>query len=157
MIRSFLFGMCSLLFLTMSQCTSIKELSSPNFIGGESYYKTWVAGVEGGGSGLDFFIDVKDLPESVMLEEIYFKNYNTSIVYNSGAYIARFKTSLNSTSDESSINNISKVVDSPFAIGEEEAILVYKEHGKVKYVKISQVENKGHMALPSAGGQRIRN
>lgn len=157
MIRSFLFGICSLLFLTMSQCTSIKELSSPSFIGEESYYRTWVAGVEGGGSGLDFFIDIKDIPESVMLEEVYFKNYNTPIVYNSGAYIARFKTSLNNTSDESSINNISKVVDPPFAIGEEEAILVYKENGKVKYVKIRQIKNKGHIALPSAGGQRIRN
>lgn len=157
MVRSFLLGICSLLFLTMSQCTSTKELSSPNFIGEGSYYRTWVAGVEGGGSGLDFFIDIKDIPESVVLEEVYFKKYNTSIVYNSGAYVARFKTTLNSTSDESSINNTSTIVKSPFEIEEEEAILVYKENGKVKYVKISQIENKGHMALPSAGGREIRN
>lgn len=157
MVRSFLFGIYSLLFLTMSQCTSIKKLSSPDFIGEGSYYRTWVAGVEGGGSGLDFFIDVKDLPESVVLEEVYFKKYNTSIVFNSGAYVARFKTTLNSSSDESSINTISKIVKPPFEIGEEEAILVYKENSTVKYVKISQVKNKGHMALPSAGGRKIRN
>lgn len=154
MIRSLLFGICSLLFLAMSQCTSIKELSNPSFIGETSYYSTWVAGIEGGGSGLDFYIDLINIPGSITPIELYFKGKKAPVVLEKETYVVHFKTAANSKPEE--VSSISASYDPtkfPFELGVEEAILMYKENGKIQYTKIDKIKKKGHIAFPSAGKQ----
>ncbi len=159
MIRSVLFSIGCLLFLTMSQCSAVKGLSDPDFIGEGSYYQTWVAGVQGGGSGLNFYLDIQDIPEAITLIDIYFKDKKEAIIVHNGVYSASFLTDQNSQPDvimhsdplEEAVNTppTPKAVF-PFELSSEEAGISYKDKGVLRYAKISRVENKGHIALPSA-------
>jgi len=164
MIRSILFSVGCLICLTMSQCSAVKGLSNPDFIGEGSYYQTWVAGVQGGGSGLNFYIDVQDIPESVTLMAIYFKDKKGAVIAHNGVYSASFLTDQNSQPDvimhsdplEEAVNTPpTPKVTFPFELGAEEAGISYEEKGMLHYAKISKVENKGHIALPSAPPQTL--
>ena len=159
MIRSIFLSVSSLLFLAMSQCSSVKDLSNPDFIGEASYYRTWVAGIQGGGSGLDFYLDIKNLPSSITLMDLYFKEKKGKITYFNGVYAASFKTDQNSQPDiilhsdplEEAVNTppTPKAIF-PFELKVEEAGISYEENGVLRYAKISSIANKGHIALPSA-------
>ncbi|WP_299767158.1 hypothetical protein [uncultured Dokdonia sp.] len=152
MTRSYALSISVLLFLTMSQCASFEKLSTPEFIGDASYYRTWVAGVKGGGSGMDFYIDINDVPASVELLTLYFKEYNAQVFFEANRYVAHFKTPMNTSTTNGSTPDITPKKKPPFEITEEEAILMYKKEGKEYYTKIQKITNKGHIAFPSAGG-----
>lgn len=157
MIKSFILTISVLLFLIISQCSSVKNLSSPEFIGDTSYYQTWVAGVQGGGSGIDFYIDISNLPESISLLELYFKDNKAPVSIENKKYVVRFKTAKNTDVKDISSSEVKNEHKLPFEFGEEEAILSYKENGKLKYAKIQKIKNKGHIAYPSAGGPKSHN
>ena len=89
---------------SFSQCSSAQKLQKETPIKfGTSYYQHWVAGIQGGGSGINLFIETEGiLKENIQLDSVYFRgmvakfevkpNYPT-------LYIGRFSLKANQKRD----------------------------------------------------------
>lgn len=142
----------ALLSMSFSQCACKMKLQNeaPTTFG-ETYYQSWVAGVKGGGSGTNVFIEVKD--ENITLDSIYFRGKVSKFETKPSSpslYIGRFKG--NSNTEEktviSSNDNKVEAEDFPFKLKENECVVSYTENEKVKYYKISNLKKKPLEALP---------
>lgn len=152
-IQNFIKLIClALLSVSFSQCASTMKLQkeAPTTFG-ETYFQEWVAGVKGGGSGINVFIEVKG--ENLVLDSIYFRenvsNFETK-PSNPKLFIGRFKGEANkeelaiiTTSDE----KVEKS-DFPFDLKENECVVSYKHGDKLKYYKITKLKEKSVEALP---------
>ena len=82
-----------LLFTTfVVSCHSQKEASKAMTAAiGETYFQNWVAGVQGGGSGTNFFIQCKKAaPKEMVLKALYFRGKKAPITKHSeNLYTAR--------------------------------------------------------------------
>ncbi|RMB63272.1 hypothetical protein EAX61_02430 [Dokdonia sinensis] len=144
--------------ISMSQCGSSQQapLEVP-FNGGNSYYETWIAGVQGGGSGVNLFLDFKNVPEDVILKEAYFQEMRATITLENGQYVARFKTALNNARDiVMSKDPVEEMVNTPsskemfkFPLEENEAGITYMQNGALRYAKIANITFKESKPLPS--------
>lgn len=75
-----------------------KEMINQDFPISEIYYQSWVAGVRGGGSGIDVHVEfTNELPKDTELKEVQLLNYTSYKVENTEKtkYIARIKTEAN--------------------------------------------------------------
>lgn len=69
----------SVLFLVFVSCSSQKELASNQNDNVEIYYQKWIAGVRGGGSGINIYVNFKTpLEENIIFEKAQILNYETS-------------------------------------------------------------------------------
>tara|TARA_B100000768_G_scaffold170186_1_gene176362 strand:- start:352 stop:873 length:522 start_codon:yes stop_codon:yes gene_type:complete len=113
----------------------------------ESYYQSWVAGVRGGGSGLNIYLTLENSStKNIQLDGIYFKDnycklkslgdqkYQCSILMNENRETNFLKTPI--TIDPSGIQK------NPFSIEGDVAVIVYLENTKRKYVKITMLWKK---------------
>jgi len=113
----------------------------------ESYYQSWVAGVRGGGSGLNIYLTLENSStKNIQLDGIYFKDnycklkslgdqkYQCSILMNENRETNFLKTPI--TIDSSGIQK------NPFSIEGDVAVIVYLENTKRKYVKITMLWKK---------------
>lgn len=120
----------------------------------EVYYQNWVGGVQGGGSGTVFYIEFKkDLPKTLLLKQLYFKE---GVVSANKVSDKEFSFSFTGTSNwnrgaETEISDVPqpKPVVPPLSIKEDEAILEYLYNGKIKYFKFTNVKQKEILAYPS--------
>ena len=153
----------SLLTLSMSQCKSTNKALEENtpFNIQEAYFQSWIAGVEGGGSGINVFIPVTNLEEGVSLEFIYFRNNKAKLEVkpqNTSLYIGYFLTEGNTRKADMIMsgngldeygNEVPKVQkDIPFELKANEAIIEYNHNGEVKYMKVN-LEERESVAYPS--------
>lgn len=159
--KTVLFSIFVLLIMaSFSQCSSTKNLleNAPIDID-QVYFQKWIAGVEGGGSGLNIFIPAKEtIPK---LDSVYFrgKGMNLEIEENGSLYIGRFKTGLNQKKDIVMSNDpnaeygnkapetLQKI---PFTLKETECVISYQKDGKTMYFKIDDIVEKEMIAYPSA-------
>lgn len=161
------FKSTSLLFLLIilfSSCSSAQKLQSEAPIKyGEVYCETWVAGVRGGGSGINLFIPLsKEAPKSVQLDSVYFRGKGTLLEKIEGEktlYVGRFQTNFNQMQDivmssdpNEEYGNEAPNLDEkiPFELKDSECVVSYKNGDETKYFKIVNVIEKQPQHYPSA-------
>ena len=148
---------------SFSQCAGSKKLQdeAPLPIEDAHFYK-WVAGVAGGGSGINMYIQVKE--HTVTLDSVYFRGNLTKLEIdpqNDKLYVARMTTSFNQQQDmimhkdgqKEYGNELPKTKDSepfPFELGPYECVISYSDGSKTKYFKIDKLVEKQGMDRPSA-------
>jgi hypothetical protein len=153
------------ILVSFSQCSTAQKLQEKPPIGlGETYAQKWVAGVKGGGSGINVFIPVKDT--SVTLDSIYFRGQKEQLEFvkrEQALYVGRFRTDLNQSKDlilssdmkEESKNRLPKLKEKlPFEFNDDECIITYRKGGKTMYYKISNIKMEEPLNYPSAPPNR---
>lgn len=137
-------------FLFM-QCSSAQKLQKKaSFQTNQVYYQSWVAGVQGGGSGINVFIPVTSELKDLKLDSLYFRGHKvvlTTKSQNPNLYIGRILTEANRR-DNSAIQT--KVEKMPFDLKQNEAVISYIENKTTKYIKFENIVEKQAQYLPSA-------
>lgn len=149
--------------MSFSQCSSTKTLQEEAPIKiGKVYVQKWVAGIEGGGSGLYIFIPVSGA--SMTLDSVYFRGKATklSIKYqNKNMYVGNFINQNKQNHDiimsgDSKAEYGNKLPISkepkpiPFELKDDECVISYIDGKKVKYFKIINIVEKQLIPYPSA-------
>lgn len=157
----------SILILVMtlfSNCSSAQKLQKKAPINYDGvYFQKWVAGIQGGGSGINLFIPTSnELPKSVELDSIYFQGKVTLLEKIEGEktlYVGRFITDSNqkrdaimsSDSKEEYGNQTPMLKEKiPFELKDSECVVSYKEGNETKYFKIENIIEKQPQHYPSA-------
>lgn len=154
----------SFAMLGFSQCSSTKKLQveAPITVG-KVYYQKWVAGVQGGGSGLNIFIPVNDT--SIILDSVYFRGRAAKLEtkpQDQSLYIGRFISQFNQRQDivmsSDSIaeyrNKLPIVAEHiPFELNPNECVVSYIDSKKTKYFKIDKIVEKASIHYPMAPKQ----
>ncbi len=154
---------------SFSQCSSSKKLQSKVPIEfGEGYFQKWVAGVKGGGSGINIFISINEgVSEEFILDSVYFRGKVAKLEVkpnNKTLYIGRFKTDLNtmkqdivmsSDSKEEYGNQLPKIeAKIPFDLKDNECVVSYKKGDETQYYKIENIIEKQAEYFPSVPPNR---
>lgn len=134
-------------------------LSQPSFVKSSAYFNTYVAGVQEGGSGIEFYLEVEELPEDFILDKVFFRESAGKLMRGDNNYSARFRTDnvkgqdiiMSSDPKEEAVNTPPAQLEKfPFPLGNDEAGVTYREEGVLKYAKISNIIEKPGIAYPSA-------
>lgn len=139
--------------MSFSQCGSTKKFQEevPLEIGQVSY-QNWVAGVEGGGSGVNLFIPIVSNSNNIILDSVYFKGKQAKLeLKNQSLFVGRFKNAANQKKDivmssdriaeyKNPIPKIPKKI--PFELKDNECVISYLEKNKIKYFKIEGIVKK---------------
>jgi hypothetical protein len=141
----------SILFLILvSSCSSQDIIIKESAI--EASYQTWVAGVRGGGSGINFYVDLKsELPASIELKKVIFRGYEVPFEKQDNLnFQAMIKTPGNQQKYEE--DNTPKVTSpkNNTKLEDNEAILVFSKNEKEYQQKITNVVEKPALEYPSA-------
>lgn len=154
----FLFTM----LIGFSQCKSTSEtmkieniISIEKSITTQVYFQTWVAGVRGGGSGLNLVLSKSFLKEIVPIQ-VYFRNKITSAEEKKSDFVAYYKGTLNQLKDiNKEVEEV--IIESsrpfPFDLEDNEAVISYQNNGEIRYLKIVNISQKESIAYPSARPQ----
>ncbi|RAJ17936.1 hypothetical protein [Olleya aquimaris] len=136
----------SVLFM---QCSSTKQLQKEaSFKTDQVYYQSWVAGVKGGGSGINVFIPITSELKTLKLDSLYFRQYKMALQTqpnNPNLYIGRILTKANQ--QEGFKEETTKI---PFDLQPNEAVVSYIENNDIKYYKIENIIEKPAEQYPSA-------
>lgn len=120
----------------------------------QAYFQNWVAGVQGGGSGTNFFIQCKKpVPKEIILKALYFRGKKTAITKDSELlYSARFEGEANKerTPDPNAISAKDKKITPPMPITDNEALIEYSFKGKKAFYKLNRIKEQELEAYPSA-------
>jgi len=153
----FLIGFGALLF---SNCSSAQKMETklPLTLG-EVYSQKWIAGVKGGGSGVNVFIKILNNPNNIELDSIFFQDKSSKVfLINNTQAIGRFKSDINQQKDVIMSNepyaeygnNVEKTPNKPrFELKENECVISYIEKTRTKYFKIETIRKKELLAYPS--------
>ena len=119
------------------------------------YFQTWVAGVRGGGSGLNLVIS-KSFLKDIIPKQVYFRNKISTVEKKEFDFIAYYKGELNqleniNTEDEGNRNESDKTF--PFDLKDNEAIISYLSAGKIKYLRVVNITEKESIPYPSVRPQ----
>jgi hypothetical protein len=130
-------------------CSSQKKVIQSNI---ETSYETWVAGVRGGGSGINFYVDLKTpLSKEIVLKKVIFRGYETTFEkIDALHFIARIKTEGNQQKLDGDDSQIYTSPKNASTLAENEAILLFSEKAKEFSVKMKQVTEKPMLEYPSA-------
>lgn len=140
----------SLLFLILvTSCSSQDKIIKESAI--VASYETWVAGVRGGGSGINFYLELKsELPSNVELKKVIFRGYEVSFEKKDNLHFqAMIKTSGNQQKFE---GDDSQMIISPknaLTLAENEAILIFLKSGKEIRQTIKEVKERPMLLYPS--------
>ena len=149
---------------SFSQCSSAQKLQKKApMTFGDVYAQKWVAGVKGGGSGINMFIPVND--NTVVLDSVYFRNQVAKLEFSKdqNMYIGRFLTEFNQPVDmivstdmkEESQNTLPiDTQKTPFELVDDECVVSYQSDDKTMYYKISNISVKEPVHYPSAPGRQ---
>ena len=117
----------------------------------EIFYRRWVAGIQEAGSGINFYVVLKEpLTSEVILEKVQFESYvGLFIKQSDSVYIANIKTNLNDlVLDEDPKNEYGN--KPPVAkLKSKEANLYYQVNGKEVIHNFKNVKEKEMLAYPS--------
>lgn len=136
-----------------SSKTDIQNLEDQTQIK-EVYSQAWVAGVRGGGAGINVFVNLNSpFEKGLVLEKIHFKNYEATFEKtNELSYIARIDTGQNKLKNINieTTNEVEVMVEKPeINIKEKQAILFFSKEGKMYSKIIENVEEREMIAYPS--------
>ena len=114
-------------------------------------YETWVAGVRGGGSGINFYVDLKtELSEEIELKKVIFRGYEVPFEKQDALhFIARIKTEGNQQKFDGDDSQIYTSPKNALTLAENEAILIFLKNGKEIRQTIKEVKEKPMLLYPS--------
>lgn len=141
----------SLLFLILvTSCSSQDKIIKESAI--VASYETWVAGVRGGGSGINFYVDLTtELSEEIQLKKVIFRGYEVSFEKQDNLHFqAMIKTSGNHQKFEGDDSQIITSPKNALTLAENEAILIFLKGGKEIRQTIKEVKEKAMLLYPSA-------
>lgn len=131
--------------LKLDEQTQIKEI----------YSQYWVAGVRGGGAGIDIYVNLNTpFDDGLVLEKIQFKTYEVPFDKTSDlSYVARINTGQNQLkviNVEVTDAEEETVTDKPkINLKEKQAILFFRKDGKEYSKTIENVEEREMIPYPS--------
>ena len=135
---------------TLISCNSTETIVQENNL--SASYQTWVAGVRGGGSGINFYVDLtSELPTHIELKRVIFRGYEVPFEKQDNLHFqAMIKTPGNQQKyeEDNSPNVTSPKNDTK--LQDNEAILVFSKKGKEYQQKITNVIEKPSLEYPSA-------
>ena len=140
-----------LLFLIlMARCSSQEQAVLENNM--KASYETWVAGVRGGGSGINFYMDLKTpLSKEIELKKVIFRGYEVPFEkIDSLHFIARIKTEGNQQKFDGDVTSKSTSLKTQYKLHPEEALLLFVKSGKEIKIKIKKVTERPMLEYPSA-------
>ena len=132
------------------QSTAPLEISAP-------YYNSWVAGIEGGGSGINVFLPLKENGE-IVIDSLHFRGQKVAAETRDKLIIGRFKGVSNQKKDiimsanpKDEYNNKLELKKelSPFKLPQNACVISYKINGKRLYYKVSNLKKGESFAYPS--------
>lgn len=141
----------SLLFLILvTSCSSQDKIIKESAI--VASYETWVAGVRGGGSGINFYLELKsELPSNVELKKVIFRGYEVSFEKQDNLHFqAMIKTSGNQQKFEGDDSQIYTSPKNALTLAENGAILIFSKNGKEIRQTIKEVKERPMLLYPSA-------
>lgn len=135
---------------------------NPPFQVGIAYAQKWIAGVEGGGSGTNFYVTFSTIEEGVIFENVYYGKKGTPLVNAPNTrlkYMGYFKNAP-TTDVIMDGETINEAVNTPplvstYDLAEDEAVFSYTKDGKRMHFKISGVERKEPIAYPGVNPNGI--
>lgn len=149
-----------ILLLTLWACAGGKEsiysfVEEPPFKLEHAQFQKWVAGVQGGGSGVNVQLTILDLQEGVQMKEVYFRNQIVKARTNMETpdyFTAEFLNQPNPDviMDGDAVKEAQNTParEFPFQLKENESVVSYSHKGEVYFVKISNMEEKPMLAYP---------
>lgn len=141
----------SILFLILvTSCSSQDKVIKESTI--VASYQSWVAGVRGGGSGINFYIDLKsELPVNIELKKLIFRGYEVPFEKQDNLHFqAMIKTPSNQEKIEGDDTQIYTSPKNALTLADNEAILIFLKNGKEYQQKITNVNEKPALEYPSA-------
>ena len=135
---------------TLISCNSTETIVQENNL--SPSYQTWVAGVRGGGSGINFYIDLtSELPTHIELKRLIFRGYEVPFEKQDNLHFqAMIKTPGNQQKyEEDNAPNVTSPKND-IKLQDNEAILVFSKKGKEYQQKITNVIEKPSLEYPSA-------
>ena len=122
------------------------------------YFQSWVAGAQGGGSGVDVFLPVKDL-NNITPDSLHFRGQRVKVIYKDQYITARFHTLDNQLgkvilSNEPLAEANNKLLplgdNSPFDLPKNTCVLSYRLNNKRYYYKILDLTKSNFTPYPSS-------
>ena len=152
-----------LVFLSIVNCKTsqesvLKYQSTPPLEITAPYYNSWVAGVQGGGSGTNVFLPLKE-NGNIVIDSLHFRGEKAAVETRNKLIIGRFKSSVNQKKDiimssnpQDEYNNNRLLIRdaSPFKLTQNDCVISYSVNGKRLYYKISNLKKGESIAYPSA-------
>ena len=134
---------------TLISCSSTETIVQENNL--STSYETWVAGVRGGGSGINFYVDLKtELSEEIELKKVIFRGYEVPFEKQDNLhFIARIKTEGNQQKFDGDDSQILTSPKNALVLAENEAILIFLKNGKEIRQTIKEVKEKPMLLYPS--------
>lgn len=138
-------GRCKSDMRKLDEQTQIKEI----------YSQSWVAGVRGGGAGIDVYVNLNTpFEDGLILEKIQFKTYEAPFDKTSDlSYVARINTGQNqlkvinvevTDAEEKTVTDESKI-----NLKDKQAILFFRKDGEEYSKTIENVEEREMIPYPS--------
>ncbi len=153
---------------SFSQCSSQKKLQdqAPMQLK-EVYCQSWVAGVRGGGAGINIFIptNIKTY-DNTRLDSVYFRGKSAKLQIiedKTIVYVGRFISEANKNQDLVMSGNRKEEYGNktpmgeegiPFELKDDECVVSYKVGAKTKYFKIENIVEKVSIPYPSAASNK---
>lgn len=152
------------LFISVSffQCSSGQKLQdTAPFKAKDVYFQSWVAGIKGGGSGINIFIPITFQQEKVALDSVYFRGKVAKLEADikNNLFIGRFQGETNQQKDlimsgDSKDEYANRLPDKentfPFQLNSTDCVVSYIENDIIKYFKIDNIVEKQAQYFPSA-------
>ena len=122
------------------------------------YFQTWVAGVEGGGRGIDVFLPVKDL-NNITPDSIHFRGQRAKAVYKNQMIVGHFSSPQNQPKDvilsnepfAETNNQLLPIADhSAFELEHNACVLSYILENKHYYHKITDLTQRTSISYPKS-------
>ena len=134
---------------TLISCNTTETIVQENNL--STSYETWVAGVRGGGSGINFYVDLKtELSEEIELKKVIFRGYEVPFEKQDTLhFIARIKTDANQQKIEGDDTKNYTSPKNALTLAENEAILIFLKKGKEIRQTIKEVKEKPMLLYPS--------
>ena len=135
---------------TLISCNTTETIAQENNL--LASYETWVAGVRGGGSGINFYVDLKtELSEEIELKKVIFRGYEVPFDKQDNLHFqAMIKTPGNQQKFEGDDSQIYTSPKNALTLADNEAILIFTKDGKEYQQKITNVIEKPSLEYPSA-------
>ena len=139
-----------LMSILVISCNTSKIIAQDNIE--SATYQTWIAGVRGGGSGINFSLELKsELPSNIQLKKLIFRGYEVPFEKQDALhFMARIKTEGNQQKYDGDDSQIYSSPKNAITLAENEAILIFSKNGKEYQQKIIKVTEKPALEYPSA-------
>lgn len=134
-------------------CGSVNKAEAQSEIKvAEASHQSWVAGVRGGGSGINFYLELKtELPTNIQLKKVIFRGYEVPFEKQDNLHFqAMIKTPGNQQKHDDDNSPIFTSPKNNTKLKDNEALLIYLKNGKEYQQKITNVIEKPALEYPSA-------